>query len=185
MRLWLDELNDLRVDLRDEPPRHLTGYTRWLIFYRWCLWSGFLIAGVVSLALGVALLTVGAMRRGDGLGTAAHFFIMGYLCAGLSLPMLLAGLLPMVSVTRLLEHGAVSRVLVLGASPADPLEPPPPTAWRVRLRFFDHRGREQVVSQVLSTEELGRAHSKAGLFILYDSRDPSRVAVLADTPEPR
>jgi len=179
--LRLEELVDLGVDLREEPPRHLSGWTRRRIFCRWCLWSGFLILGVTFLVLGVVLLVVGVTRRlPEGAG-AGPLLLMGYVCAGLSVPMLLAGLLPVRSVTRLLERGVFARATVLAAEPSDPMDPGPPSAWRVRLRFTDRLGRQHVVSHVLSAEELARADGAEGLFVLYDDEQPQRLTVLAGT----
>jgi hypothetical protein len=183
MRLQLKELIDLGVDLREEPPRHLSGGTRRRVFCRWCLWSGFLIVGVAFLVLGLVLLVVGVTRRlHEGPG-AGPLLLMGYVCVGLSVPMLLAGMLPVRSVTRLLERGVFARATVLAAKPIDALEPSAPNAWQVQLQFTDRLGRQHFVSQVLTAEELAHADGAAGVFVLYDDEQPQRLTVLAGTSD--
>ena len=265
MRIAYEDLAGLGVDLRQPPPRPLDWGLRWLIFKRWCLWSGFTVVGVLFAGLAVGLVALGVRltlsqreltRRGllspgtvlekeparspllpleprgrgyltvryhfrargrlvegavslppgearrvsagaqvtvrylperpavsrlegfRGRSLSAELLLFGYLCAGLALPLLVAGLLPGVVVAGLVSRGAFARATVVEVEAVDLLEPGRKEDWRVRFEYLDGEGRSRAGEETLVGRRWSRPEVGSQVVILFDSRRPARRIVV-------
>lgn len=113
-----------------------------------------------------------------GRSLSAELLLFGYLCGGLAVPFVVAGLLPAVVVAGLVRRGAFAGATVTGVEAVDLREPGLREDWRVRLQYPDGEGGSRVGEETLPGHRWSRPQVGSEVVVFFDTRRPTRRVVV-------